>query len=388
MSELNASNLRKERGNEGPDLVGLTELTSPYFMVPPSGNTNERPQNPEPGTLRFNTDIGNLEYFKGDTLGWESINRITPNLGGGTGSNAGTGARALVAHGGDYPSASNVISYFTIPTLGNSEDFGDTTQARAAMGSAASHTRGCWMGGGTWGAPVFNIIDYNTISSLGNSIDFGDLQRSDREMAGTSNAIRGLAYGGYNDPDGADTDEIDYITIASTGNANDFGNLLGDNYACGKGICASPTRGIISGGTVPAAHNIIQYVTIMTTGNATDFGDLTVPQRDMGSGGNSKRGLFIGGSTTGDARTNTISYITISTLGNAADFGDISTKQSQCSTASSPTRAVTSGGNDDSSTVNTMVYVTIETTGNTTEFGDLTALSETNNSVSNAHGGL
>tara|TARA_Y100001970_G_scaffold95374_1_gene120196 strand:- start:1095 stop:1256 length:162 start_codon:yes stop_codon:yes gene_type:complete len=39
MSELNASNLRKENGNEGPDLVGTTELTSPYFMVPPSGNT-------------------------------------------------------------------------------------------------------------------------------------------------------------------------------------------------------------------------------------------------------------------------------------------------------------------------------------------------------------
>ena len=61
MSELNASNLRKEQGNEGPDLVGLTELTSPYYMVPPSGTTAERPQNPEPGTLRFNTDIGSLE---------------------------------------------------------------------------------------------------------------------------------------------------------------------------------------------------------------------------------------------------------------------------------------------------------------------------------------
>ena len=76
MSELNVSNLRKEHGNEGPDLVGVTELTSPYYMVPPSGTTAERPQNPEPGTLRFNTDIGSLEYFKGNTLGWESIDRV------------------------------------------------------------------------------------------------------------------------------------------------------------------------------------------------------------------------------------------------------------------------------------------------------------------------
>ena len=43
MSELNASNLRKEHGNESPDLVGVTELTSPYFMVPPSG-TQQRDQ--------------------------------------------------------------------------------------------------------------------------------------------------------------------------------------------------------------------------------------------------------------------------------------------------------------------------------------------------------
>ena len=381
MSELNASNLRKEQGKEGPDLVGVTELTSPYYMVPPSGTTIERPENPEPGTLRFNTDIGSLEYFKGDTLNWESINRTTPNLDG--------GARALVAHGGDYPSASNQISYFTISTLGNSVDFGDTTQARSAMGSAASQTRACWMGGGTWGNPVFNIIDYNTISSLGNSTDFGDLQRSDREMAGTSNATRGLAYGGYNDGDAASTDEIDYITIASTGNGVDFGNMLNVDYANGKGICASPTRGIISGGgAAPAVKNIISYVTIMTTGNATDFGDLTLPQRDMGSGSSSTRGLFTGGSTTGDSRTNTISYITISTLGNASDFGDISTKQSQCSTACSRTRAVTSGGNDDSGTVNSISYVEIATTGNTSDFGDLVALCETNNSVSNAHGGL
>ena len=87
MSELNASNLRKEHGNEGPDLVGTTELTSQYFMVPPSGTTAQRPENPQPGTLRFNTDIGSLEFYRGESLGWESINRYSPNLGGGTGSN-------------------------------------------------------------------------------------------------------------------------------------------------------------------------------------------------------------------------------------------------------------------------------------------------------------
>ena len=80
MSELNTSNLRKEHGNEGPDLVGVTELTSPYYMVPPSGSTAERPQNPQPGTLRFNTDIGSLEYYKGDTIAVSYTHLTLPTI--------------------------------------------------------------------------------------------------------------------------------------------------------------------------------------------------------------------------------------------------------------------------------------------------------------------
>ena len=57
MSEFNASNFKKEEGGQGPDLCGVTELTSPYFMVPPSGTTAQRPSGCSPGTLRFNTDI-------------------------------------------------------------------------------------------------------------------------------------------------------------------------------------------------------------------------------------------------------------------------------------------------------------------------------------------
>ena len=94
MSEINASNFKKEHGDLAPDLVGLTELTSPYFFVPPSGNTAERPSDCEPGTLRFNTDIGSLEIFRGKTIGWEQIQRAESQyLGGGTGSNNGSGVR-------------------------------------------------------------------------------------------------------------------------------------------------------------------------------------------------------------------------------------------------------------------------------------------------------
>ena len=130
MSELNASNFKKEEGGQGPDIIGTTEFTSPYFMVPPSGTTAQRPSGCAPGTLRFNTDIGSLEYFKGDTLGWESIDRTTPNLGGGTGSNAGVGARGLFGGSGDPSSGRDDILFLTISTLGNTQVFGELSSEK------------------------------------------------------------------------------------------------------------------------------------------------------------------------------------------------------------------------------------------------------------------
>ena len=100
MSEINSSNFKKEHGDLAPDLVGVTELTSPYFFVPPSGDTASRPEDCEPGTLRFNTDHGSLEIFRGKTIGWEQIQRRDGQYLGGAASPAsgsidGTGTRAI-----------------------------------------------------------------------------------------------------------------------------------------------------------------------------------------------------------------------------------------------------------------------------------------------------
>ena len=225
MSELNASNLRKEHGNEGPDLVGTTELTSPYFMVPPSGTTIERPQNPQKGTLRFNTDIGSLEYFKGDIIGWESINRYSPNLGDQnlTNSARGTGARGLYFCGstpGD--NEINNIEYYTIPTQGNGTDFGDATVAVRQGCALSSATRALHLGGFD-GSNRKNDIGYVTVSSTGNAADFGDLsQTCIGHPAGFASATRGINAAGESP---GNTNEIEYVTIASTGNAVDFGDL-------------------------------------------------------------------------------------------------------------------------------------------------------------------
>jgi hypothetical protein len=70
----------------------------------------------------------------------------------------------------------NVMSYITIASTGNTADFGDmTTSGRQGMAAASSNTRGLNMGGSDDSFNRTNIIDYFTISSLGNAIYFGDL---------------------------------------------------------------------------------------------------------------------------------------------------------------------------------------------------------------------
>ena len=170
MSEFQASNFKKENGGT-PDLLGKTELTSPYFFVPPSGTTAERPSSCAPGTLRFNTDIGTLEVYKRDTIGWQSIQRRESQyLGGGTGSNTGTGTRGVTA-GGNTPSMKNEIEFVTISTFGNSQDFGDLLSANTAIAGLASNTRGIFQGGSN---PNTNVIQFITIASTGDAVNFGD----------------------------------------------------------------------------------------------------------------------------------------------------------------------------------------------------------------------
>ena len=379
MSELNASNLRKEHGNEGPDLVGVTELTSPYYMVPPSGNTKERPENPEPGTLRFNTDSGSLEYFKGDTLGWESIDRVSPNLGGGTGSNTGVGARGIIGGGFHSPGNTNVVEYFTIPTLGDAQDFGDLTRSdRHAYSGVSSRTRGCF--GGGFPQSTQATIDYITISSPGNALDFGDLSVGRIAATGVSNQTRGCYLGGYEYGANATRDTIDYITIATTGNAKDFGNLLAVWEPGSQSSCNSSTRGI----AFKTGSNTIQYITIATTGDSVDFGD--AGSTGAGAGlSNSTRGIIAGGGTS--PHQNAIEYLTIATLGNTSDFGDLNQGNASGAGTSSPTRGVISGMKTPS-VFNTIEYITIATIGNAKDFGDLTAAKSVFGACSNAHGGL
>ena len=396
MSEINASNFKKEHGDLAPDLVGVTELTSPYFFVPPSGDTASRPSDCEPGTLRFNTDIGSLEVFRGKTIGWEQIQRRDGQyLGGGTDSNAGTGIRGLAMGDTDQgATASDTIEFLTISTLGNMVDFGNLTVGTRQGTGFSSSTRAIHAGGFD-NSNKLNVIDFVTISSTGNATDFGDLDAGRiGHPSGNANQIRGLVYAG--EFNSGDTDEIDYVTIASTGNSVDFGTA---SSAYQNGFAAaSPTRGIFGGGRRSSTYlNAIDFITIMTTGNASDFGDLSTQKRggSKGTASNSTRAIFFGEDRSGDTITNVIEFVTIATTGNTIDFGDATAAKCRAAAMFSSTRGVFSGGDPGSSPnrVDTIDFIEIATTGNALDFGDPSSQSGGRTNVarsgaSSGHGGL
>ena len=399
MSEFQASNFKKENGG-APDTTGVTNLTSPYFFVPPSGDTKSRPLNCAAGTLRFNTDFGTLEVYKGDPIGWEQIvRRDDQYLGGGDNSNAGTGTRAIFA-GGYAPSGGtpnqtfDTVDAFTIEILGNAIDFNNLTSARVRNAGFSDATRAFAAGGvgpvASQYSTIADNIEFCNFASQNNFVDFGNLTDARGSGAGFSDKTRGCLAGGTY----GYVNTIDYVTMQSAGNAVDFGDLAITNKVGEVGGCQSSTRGFTFGGIRISSpdtqtFNVIQVVTIQTTGDSTDFGDMMYANYALASASNATRGIKAGG--YGPNYTSRIEYLTLSSEGNTVRFGDLTNLNGtgkQCAT--SPTRYVLGGGYTSSTPfVNIMEYIQIATTGNAADFGDLTyAKRNGTGGTSNGHGGL
>ena len=379
MSEFKSSNFTNEDNSGGPDLVGVTTFTSPYYFVPPSGTTAQRPSGDglAPGMLRFNTDIGRLEVWRGDH--WATILGESPSLNG--------GARGVFGSG---ENPQHTLDYITISTLGNSQTFGDYSTTRYAAGSCSDSTRGLWAGGQIPSPFTFyNLIDYITFASTGNTTDFGgDLVNTTYDVTGTSNSTRGLFAYGTQGPGFTFVAKIDYVTIQSTGtNAQSFGNLSTTRNQTTS--FSSSVRGVFAGGMDPGIVNTIDYVTISTLGSAQVFGDLPTTRRNPSSCSNSTRGVIAGGFNP--TYRNEIEFITIATTGNAQDFGDLTIDRGFAGGVSSSTRGVFGGGSDSGSPGNydTIDYITFSSTGNAIDFGNLVrGESRVYGACSNGHGGL
>ena len=384
MSEVRVNNLTNENNTGGPTISGITTYSGRHFFVPPQGDTASRPSDCEPGSLRFNTDTAHLEYFRGNTIGWTEIEAEPASdvLGGGTGSNTGLGHRGVFGMRAE-PSITDSIDFITISTLGNAQDFGNSTDSRYTYSTCASRTRG-FMAGGFSG--LTDTIDFVTFSSTGNATDFGNLTQSRWVMCqGAADSTRGMFVGGLDPGPSTTFNIIDFITMAQTGNAVDFGDIS-STRRMGSG-CQSSTRAIFAGGYTPSNTNVIDFVTTSTTGDATNFGDLNYQQKNGSAASNSTRGLFFGGNDGGNPYNNNISFITIATTGNAVDFGDATVSAGGGGSSSSPTRAVRGGGLAPGNS-NVIDFVEIATTGNAVDFGNLNAAGHNLQGFSNGHGGL
>ena len=133
------------------------------------------------GAMRFNSDSRKLEYWMGSA--WMQIQTFSPNLDG--------GARGIIAGGGNYPAETNRIQFITIPTQGNSTDFGDAATAVTNVAATSNSLRGVFGGGYVPGSNT-DDINYLEIQSMGNSVTFGNLTVARREFGASSEAHGGL----------------------------------------------------------------------------------------------------------------------------------------------------------------------------------------------------
>ena len=358
---------------------GVDHLTvTDNFTLP--GISDDKPS---AGTMRFNENLGALEFYTG--VEWRAVN-----------SYVDMSNRSRVVFGG-ASNDSDLIQYFNTATQGNSNNFGNLTSAKSELNGMSDGTRGLFANGYSSPGGRLNIIEYITIASEGNGIDFGDsTMRRNSGDSGCSSSTRGVMAGGYTHGNSPANPQnvIDYVEIQTIGNALDFGDLAYEYW--GLAACSSPTRGLWGGGGTSGStpHEEITMITIASKGNSVDFGVLTQARYYGGASGNSVRGIWAGGyigpSTAGQK---TIDYVTIASTGNAIDFGERTVGHSYGCATATQTRSFMIGGRDvDNATngYNIIDYVNIASTGNALDFGDI--LWNTRyfaiGALSDSHGGL
>ena len=354
----------------GPESLTVTD----NFTLP--GISDDKPI---VGTTRFNENLGALEFYTG--VEWKAVNSRVDMGNMGRGLNMG----------GYTDIAVSTIDYISIPTTGNSKQFGDLASDLYLNSAFGSAIRG--ISGGAYPAPSTVIYEYVTIASTGNAMDFGNAATNGKYGRGAaSSSTRGILAGYY--PQNV---TMEYVEIDTKGNGLDFGDLSQDrSYPGGMN---SPTRAVFVGGFLGGGSQLsvdtMDYVTIANKGNATDFGSLIAHRIPYdGALSSNTRGVITAAVvySPGAVRDNrTMDYITIASTGNAIEFGDTNNNQHSATATSTQIRGVFMGGLDLSSphgSVNTIEYITIASTGNSLDFGDIDTIKRYGGGTSDSHGGL
>ena len=269
--------------------------------------------------------------------------------------------------GGQDPSTSDRIQYFTIGTVSETtQDFHELSSAGNTGGAVSNGSRIAV----TIGAADTNVIDFVTVATTGAVTDFGDLMISGQDgMGEMSDGSRGLFGGGFTTPPDTHYNNIQYITISTTGNARDFGDFQSTLWEAGL---SNGSRGIAS------KTDVMEYITIGTLGNSINFGELTASYGSIhGHGGSDgSRGVIVGGTNPTPAYDDHIDYFNIGVISNSADFsGELTQARGYGAMVTNGSRALLGGGQNPSY-VDTCDYFPIGVTGtDAVDFGELAAAS-------------
>ena len=354
---------------------GIQSLKVYETFMPPVGGTADRPTDVKPGMVYYNKDFKTIEFWDGNF--WKQVDNTTRS------------SRGVISSGiNDSSVMTNQYDFITITSLGNSVYFGDMIIGVRDKQGCGSAIRAIF-GGGADGGTYKDAMDYVTIANAGNAIDFGDLSAANVHNSALSSSTRGIWGGGYGP---SLTNLIEYVEISTLGNTQDFGDLSGDMDA-GSGYlasCATPIRGVFSGGThpnSPAGDSVIrssESITISSKGNSIKFGELTAKHQRPTAASNGIRGLVFSGHTNFPD----ISAIDMSSGGNAIHFGDLAQGAYSGFTCCNQVRAV-HGGGDASPRINRIEFVSINTFGNAQHFGELSGVGQSFlTATSDSHGGL
>ena len=354
---------------------GIQSLKVFQTFMPPVGGTADRPTDVKPGMVYYNKDFKTIEFWDGNF--WKQVDNTTRS------------SRAIITSGiNDSSVMTNQYDFITITSLGNSAYFGDMIIGVRDKQGCGSAIRAIF-GGGADGSTYKDAMDYVTIANAGNAIDFGDLSAANVHNSALSSSTRGIWGGGYGP---SLTNLIEYVEISTLGDALDFGDLSGDMSAGTgyHGSCASPVRGVFTGGThpnSPAGDSVIrsaESITISSKGNSAEFAQLIAKHQRNTAASNGIRGLVF----SGKPAVTDISAIDMSSGGNAVHFGDLAQGDYSGFSCCNQVRAV-HGGGDASPRINRIEFVSINTFGNAQNFGELSGVGQSFlTATSDSHGGL
>ena len=338
----------------GPESLTVTDS----FTLP--GISDDKPS---AGTMRFNENLGSLEFYTG--VEWRVVNSFTEL------QNSPSNRGICMMMGGDNPSRVDFAHYVNIMTQGNSINFGDLHIAISQSGGGGNAIRAMCFGG-SLDSGNSDTIQYTTLGSQGKFNDFGNLSSGRQTVAVVSTSVQATATAGATSGDTVQN-ILEYVNIMTIGNAIDFGDLNTTRRA--NGALGSPVRGVVVAGCTPTIMGNIEFFNPQSKGNATNWGEMD-KKRSPYAFSNSVRGIIAGGFQSPSYRLNSIDYLTIASAGtNVSDFGDLSQRKDAGGAnghSSNHIRGLITGGYSQpaSDNINNIDFINITTAGNATDFGE------------------